>query len=274
MGVNDVNPDESMRAWIAHDLRWERTTRVNPDTGRTYSLTEIGKIASLDRTSVSHLESGRRQMSVKQAQAIDRAWNTGGRFARMVWHAANTPDPQWRLVRMQYEREAAELRIYQATLIPGLFQLPDYARAIFVAKRIAYPDHELARRMERQQILTKDQPPRIWALLDEATLLRPIGGPEVMKAQLARLLELSEQPNIVLRVIPLSVGAYAGLGMSFDIARTPNGEIGYTDSALLSRLITDPSEVAQLRIDFDDIGADALSQGETRDCIRKAMEGL
>jgi hypothetical protein len=274
MGVEDVNPDESMRAWIAYELRWERTTRINPATSKTYSLAEVGKILSLDRTSVSHLESGRRQLSMAQAQAIDEAWNTGGRFGRMVWHAANTPDPQWRLVRMQYERDAAELRIYQASLVPGLFQIADYARAVFIASRIAHPDQELAKRVERQKVLTRDKPPRIWALLDESILLRPIGGPEVMKAQLTRLVELSEQSNIVLRVIPLSVGAYAGLGMSFDVAHTPSGEIGYTDSGLLSRLITDPSDVAQLRIDFDDIGADALSPGDTRDCIRKAMEGL
>lgn len=274
MGVGDVNPDESMRAWIAYELRWERNTRINAATGKTYSLTEVGKIINLDRSSVSHLESGRRQLSVAQAKALDKAWNTGGRFARMVWHAANTPDPEWRLVRLQYEREAAEIRIYQASLVPGLFQLAEYATAVFVARRIPYPDHELARRMERQQVLDRDNPPRIWALIDESILLRPVGGPEVMRAQLARLLELSEQPNIVLRVIPLGVGAYAGLGMSFDIARTSNGEIGYTDSGLLSRLVTDPSDVAQLRIDFDDIGADALSSSETRDVIRKAMEGL
>jgi transcriptional regulator with XRE-family HTH domain len=138
------------------------------------------------------------------------------------------------------ERRATVIRQYHALVLPGLLQTPDYGRALITAGR---PDAKpevieslLAARLERQEILSRDDPPTLWLVVDETAFLRPVGGREVHKEQLDVLLEAAQRPGITVQVIPLSTGAHAGLTCSFtilsfgdepDIAYTEDHERGY-----------------------------------------------
>lgn len=124
------------------------------------------------------------------------------------------------------EAEAAKLLTYQPLIVPGLFQTEAYARALIQATPDEISDQviedRVAVRMERQQILTGSDPLSVWAVIDEAVLRRPIGGPEVMHAQLERLLELARLPNVTLQLIPFDVGAHPGAGRGpFTILQFP-----------------------------------------------------
>lgn len=115
------------------------------------------------------------------------------------------------------ESIATALQAYDTHLVHGLLQTPDYARALLRAVRPELLPHEIdplvELRMRRQEILTRADPPppTLWSIMDEAVLRRQIGGRETMHAQLQRLIERSELPNITLLVLPNDLGAHAGL---------------------------------------------------------------
>jgi len=115
------------------------------------------------------------------------------------------------------ESVASTVQSYTTHLVMGLLQTPDYARALFRAVRPELLEHEVDQlvqsRMRRQQILTRTEPPppMLWSVMDEAVLRRPVGGRETMHAQLQRLLQAAELPNVTLQVMPDGLGAHPGL---------------------------------------------------------------
>jgi transcriptional regulator with XRE-family HTH domain len=127
------------------------------------------------------------------------------------------------------ESVAAALQAYDTTLVHGLLQTPDYARALYCATLPELLPHEIDRlvelRMRRQQILTRTgpPPPTLWSVMDEAVLRRQVGGRETMHAQLERLIERSALSNITLLVMPNDLGAHAGLDGSFAILQFETG---------------------------------------------------
>jgi transcriptional regulator with XRE-family HTH domain len=132
------------------------------------------------------------------------------------------------------ERRALVIREYDALVVPGLLQTPEYARALIAAGRpTAKPevvDNVLAARLERQEILSRDTPPTLWLVVDETVLRRPIGGREVHLGQLDALLAAAERPGIAVQVIPLATGAHAGLTCSFHIFSFSDGpDVAYTE---------------------------------------------
>jgi transcriptional regulator with XRE-family HTH domain len=127
------------------------------------------------------------------------------------------------------ESVAATLQAYETTLVLGLLQTPDYARALLRAERPELLPHEIDRlvelRMRRQEILTRADPPppTLWSVMDEAVLRRQVGGRETMHAQLQRLIQRSDLPNVTLLVMPDDLGAHAGLDGSFAIFQFETG---------------------------------------------------
>ena len=105
----------------------------------------------------------------------------------------------------------------------GLFQTEDYARAVTRLGHQAAPDAAIERRVElrarRQELLARASRPRIWSVMDEAVLRRPVGGPAVMRAQLRRLIEMAGMPRVTVQVVPFARGGHAGASGSFSILR-------------------------------------------------------
>ena len=160
---------------------------------------------------------------------------------------ANTPGwwqrygdvlPPWFEMYLRLEQAAAYLRTYQVQFIPGLLQSEEYARSVVLVGRRNVPAEEVDRRvhlrLSRQRMLTEPGSPKLWAVLDEAALRRPVGSPRVMRAQLAHLLEMSELPNVVLQVLPFRLGAHAAAGGPFTILRF--GEPDLPDIVYLEQL--------------------------------------
>jgi transcriptional regulator with XRE-family HTH domain len=129
----------------------------------------------------------------------------------------------------EHEAHATTLRTFELVAVPGLLQTEDYARAVIAggngARTKEKLDHRLALRMGRQRLLEQDNPPRLWAVIDEAALRRPMGGPEVMRAQLEYLLVAADRPGITIQVMPLRYGAHAAEGGAFTILRFPEPEL-------------------------------------------------
>lgn len=170
------------------------------------------------------------------------------------------------------ERTATIFKIYEALAVPGLLQTREYATALITAG-----GHDVERlveeRIRRQDIFTKNPPPELWALIDECVLHKVVGGREVTRAQLAQLLALSEQPNVVIRVVPRDAGAHVGFDGSFAVMVAPHpvGIVAYAEAPGGGRLIA-TDEVREYEIRYERIGQRAHPATLSRDLIRAAME--
>ncbi len=123
------------------------------------------------------------------------------------------------------EAEAAALRVFEDQVVHGLLQTEGYARTVMTSVRRWQDTRQIDRavelRMARQRVLAGPDPLRLWCILNEPVISRAIGGPEVMREQLARLLEASHQPNVTLQVLPLSSGVHPALNGPFCILEFP-----------------------------------------------------
>ncbi|MEV4711861.1 helix-turn-helix transcriptional regulator [Micromonospora sp. NPDC049374] len=139
------------------------------------------------------------------------------------WHRYGDVLPGWFQSYLGLEAAAALIRSYEVQFVPGLLQTPEYARAVVLLGHSTAGPEEIDRRvdlrMRRQELLSRPRPPRLWAVVDEAALRRPIGGPEVMRGQLEALLRATRTPNVRLQVIPFAAGGHAAAGGAFTILR-------------------------------------------------------
>ncbi|ACY99614.1 helix-turn-helix domain-containing protein [Thermomonospora curvata] len=265
-------PDPKSNLWnfIAFYLRFLRNQRG-------LSLEAMGRIMGCSRSSVSRIELGETRLDTKQAILIDRAWDIGGLFQTLMWYASIGHDPSWFSQYLDKERKAGVIKTYEANVIPGLFQTEDYARALLSTGDVPNTEEVLQRRIGRQEILEREVPPFVSAILNQNALEWPVGSPEIMRRQLARVLELSERKRIVVRVVPRTwdVGAFPGLDGSFLLmAGDDFGEVAYSESPGCGRLVSAPSDVQSYVIRWNQISAKALPETPSRKLIEKAMESF
>ncbi|KAB1929409.1 helix-turn-helix transcriptional regulator [Micromonospora noduli] len=145
------------------------------------------------------------------------------------WHRYGDVLPSWFQSYLGLEAAAALIRSYEVQFVPGLLQTREYARAVVLLGHGAAGPGEIDRRvslrMQRQQLLQRQNPPQLWAVVDEAALRRPIGGAEVMRGQLTALIEATKSPHIRLQVIPFAAGGHAAAGGAFTILRFGDQEL-------------------------------------------------
>jgi hypothetical protein len=156
--------------------------------------------------------------------ALAREANTPG-----WWHRYGDVLPNWFQAYLGLEAAAVLIRTYEVQFIPGLLQTPDYARAVVRLDHGGASEAEIERRValriNRQRVLTRPRAPQFWAVLDEASLRRPIGGSDAMRVQLQALIEVSKLPNVRLQVIPFHAGGHAGAGGAFSVLRFPEEDL-------------------------------------------------
>jgi hypothetical protein len=145
------------------------------------------------------------------------------------WHRFGDVLPGWFQSYLGLEAAASLIRTYEVQFVPGLLQTKDYARAVVQLGHRRSPAEEIERRvglrMLRQQLLTRTDPPQVWAVVDEAALRRPIGGHNVIRGQIEALIEATKLPNIRLQVIPFHAGGHAAAGGAFTILRFPDQDL-------------------------------------------------
>ena len=258
-----------MWAWIAYQLRFQRIERG-------LSGDAVAKLLNCSRATITRLESGEARLKDKQAAKLDKEWRTGGFFATALWFAQLAPDPQWLQSYTAFESRASIMHMFNGQLVPAPLQTPDYTRALLQSGRNTEAEVEraLTERLARQEILARSDPPELWVLLTENILTWPVGGAETMRAQLAHLLEVAEQPNCTMRIVPGKSGASEALEGSFKVISVREGEVGYIEAATGGRLVMDADGARALRTRFERIGAKAMPVDSTVGMIQRAMELL
>jgi hypothetical protein len=177
------------------------------------------------------------------------------------WHVyGDDAVPEWFSLYMELEPAATSIRKYEAELVPGLLQTEDYARAIYRAFQPDAQDGEMERRiavrMERQAIIDPAKP-RLHAVINEAALLRCVGGPEVMAAQLAKLRDAAQRPEVTIDVLPLRAGAHAAMNGSFAVVDFENPDedppMVYVETASSAAYLQKPADLDRYRAIFSQI---------------------
>jgi len=211
----------------AADISREDAAYVIRGSGSKISRMELGKVSFKERDIVDLLahygvtDEQQRQAIVNLARDANApGW----------WHNYDDILPQWFETYVGLEEAASLIRTYEVQFIPGLLQTEDYARAVTIAGRPALPAEEVERRvhlrLHRQLILDrKPNTPRLWAVVDEGALRRPIGGSRVMRSQLEHLLALREKRNVTIQIMPFRFGGHAAEGGAFSILRFPEPDL-------------------------------------------------
>jgi DNA-binding XRE family transcriptional regulator len=192
------------------------------------------------------------------------------------WHSYTDVLPAWFRVFPGLEQAAGLIRGYEPHCIPGLLQTEDYARALTAAGYPNASSEETARRvalrMARQQILSRPEPPRLWVVIDEAVLRRPVGGTAVMSAQLGQLIEATAQPNVTLQVLPLAVGAHPVMYGMFHLLRFPSAELPdiiYGENLTSAFYLDKAADVAAYTEALDRLCAQASPADKTASILRR-----
>ncbi|WP_395104729.1 DUF5753 domain-containing protein [Actinomadura sp. SCN-SB] len=242
--------------------------------------TELSKSLGYTDSYVGQVELCKNLSSQKFAEDLDTYFKTNGLFLRL-WeridetrHLSTLPPgfPQY----LDYETRAETIRNSSPNLMGGLLQTENYARTIF-GRSPSLDDVErwVHERMKRQEIFTRDNPPRTWFIMDEAVLRRIVGSREIMREQLAHLLEFSERPTNMVHIVPLNVGYHEGLGGVFTIlGMEDGGNIAYTESCGEGVLLKQPPLVARRLVEYDLVRSHALPVEESRVLIKTVMEEL
>jgi hypothetical protein len=145
------------------------------------------------------------------------------------WHAYADVLDTWFQNYLDLEQAAELIRTYEVQFVPGLLQTDAYARAVIrLGHDTASPgeiDRRARLRMARKQVLERPDAPRLWAVLDEAVLRRPIGGRAVLREQIESLITACDSPNVRLQVMPFESGGHAAAGGAFSILRFPHDKL-------------------------------------------------
>ena len=187
--------------------------------------------------------------------------------------------PPWFRTYMDLESAATLIRTYQGQLVPGLLQTADYARATIAGMLLPRSPEEVERRttlkLARQQILEQPDGPRLWAVVDEAALKRPVGGEQVMREQLERLIDAARLPSVVLQVLPVSVGAHPAMAGAFSILRFADRElpdIVYVEHLTNAQYLDKRDDVNQYLHVMDGISMRAAEPRKTLDILHQILK--
>jgi transcriptional regulator with XRE-family HTH domain len=256
------------REEAARRLEWSTSTIFRIETGR--SRPQPGNVrVLLDLYGVTGSE--RDGLIQLAREARQPGW----------WHSFRDVLPNPYEVYIGLEGGAASIRNFEPVVVPGLLQTEDYARATFKGGPRELERDEIERRvgvrLARQQILTRDGRPRLWAVIDEAVIHRLVGDPAVMRAQLGHLIDTAEQGKTTVQVVPFRAGAHAGTTGPFVILDFPeptDPSVVYVETLAGDIYLEERADVNRYTIAFDRLLAAALHPDDSVRLIQQVAAAM
>lgn len=179
------------------------------------------------------------------------------------------------------EAAASTIGQYEAQVVPGLLQVPEYARTMICKARPDITESEVERRvrvrMARQSLVTQDDPIQLSVVLDEAVFHRLVGGLAVMRRQLDHLMMVSGRSNVTLQVLPFAVGAHAGMDGSFAILGyddPADPDVVFAENAAGGLFLEKEEELRRYHVIFDQLRASALPPDQSAEFIAARAKEL
>ena len=261
----------------ARDITTEQAADAIRGSHSKISRMEHGRVGFKDRDIADLLtlygvtDGEERQALLKLA----REANTPG-----WWQGYSDILPHWVEPYFGLEAAASFIRTYQLQFIPGLLQTEGYARALIRLGNAATEDDVVRRaeaRLSRQEILRRESPPRLWAVMDEGTLRRSIGGKAVMREQIRHLIDMCEHPAVTLQILPFQVGAHPAMGGPFTILRFSEPDLRdvvYIEQLTSALYIDKPAEVDSYLEVMEQLCLQAEPTAKTLDILQAAFDSL
>ncbi|MGW2515204.1 helix-turn-helix domain-containing protein [Streptomyces scopuliridis] len=272
----ELSPESGPRAAFGARVRRLRE-------GRGWSQEELAANVEYSSQHISAVETGRKPPTLPFSRKLDLVLGTGD--------TADSFEREWREMRhgsllegfpeyVGYEGRAAEIRLYEIGIIPGLLQTPDYASVLAdsAVKRGAITPEQAAERVsflaERQETLERHRPPMVFVVMDESCIRRPIGGHEIMGAQLERLVEFAARPTTVLHIAPFNIGERRTFDLPVNLLTLPDRSVvAYAESQAQGHLDREPASVLPMLTAYHQLEAEALSQAASVAMIQELRKG-
>jgi transcriptional regulator with XRE-family HTH domain len=254
-------------------------------TERGLTVDHVADVLMCSPSKVSRMETGQRGATLRDVRDLCDLYGVTDeaerdRLMRLAREAKQTGwwqshDLESFATYVGLEAEAAAIKYYQSTIVPGLMQTPDYARSIHEAsipgiapERI---DELIEVRLTRQQLLTQSPSVHVEAVFDEAVLHRVVGGPQVMKAQLDHFTKVASLPNVTIQVIPYIVGAHPAMDSTFNILDFAGSvpSVVYVEGLVGWIYVERPPEIDRYEQVFDHLRAIASSPEQSIDLIAR-----
>lgn len=277
MNKNELNPDASPEAAYGARLRSLREARG-------WTQEDLAERTEYSSVHISAVENGRKPPTLRFSRGVDMAFSIAGtpdsfeRECREIKHGSLLEGfPEY----VGYEGRAAEIRVFEVGIIPGLLQTPEYAQALAdsAVRRGAITRDQADERVsflaERQAALVRDRPPMVIAVIDESCIRRSIGSGAVMGGQLARLVEFAALPNTVLHVAPYEIGERRTFDRPVNLLTLPDySMVSYVESQTQGHLDRENTAVMPLLTAYHQLQAEALSQAESVAMIEQVRKGI
>nr|WSX51118.1 helix-turn-helix domain-containing protein [Streptomyces sp. NBC_00974] len=270
VNIRDLDPSASPLDYYGSELR-----RLREAAGLKQG--QLGDIVFCAASLVGQIETARKVPTREFSERLDAALGTGGVFSRLVGLVLRSQLPAWFQAYAEMEVKATHISSFQAQLVYGLLQTEAYARAVLRAGWSDKLDEAVAARLERQRILTREHPPLIWVVLDEAVLHRPFGSRAIMRSQLDHLLGFRDQRSVRIQVLPFQAGQHPATVGPFNVLRFESDpDILYAESYGLANVTANPDTVRDCAHRYDHLQAAALSVEDSAElitCVREERYG-
>ena len=273
--------ESSGEATVLRMLLGAQLRRLREASG--ISAEKAGYEIRASRSKISRMETGRVGLKLRDVEDLLTLFGVTGEQERDKvitlakrsrapewWTKYNDILPDWFETYIGLESAAASIRSFEMQFVPGLFQTDDYARAVtrlgHQTASAAEVERRVGLRRKRQELLVRAQPPRIWVVMDEAVLRRPLGGVPVMRAQLRHLIEVAALPHVTLQVVPFARGGHAGAGGSFSILRFEEQDLPdvvYIEQLTSAVYLDQRSDIEHYLEVVDQLSGEALTPAST-----------
>ncbi|MGA5066136.1 helix-turn-helix domain-containing protein [Streptomyces exfoliatus] len=266
VNIRNLDPSASPLDYYGSELR-----RLREEAN--LSQAELGSILYCTASLIGQIETAKKVPTRQFSERLDAALLTGGVFTRLVGLVLKSQLPTWFQAYAEMEAKATYISTYQSQLVYGLLQTPEYARAVLSVENPGRLEELVAARMERQRILEREHPPVLCVVLDEAVLYREIGGAEVMRNQLDRLLGCRDHPWAQVQLLPFKAGQHTGLLGSFTLLRFDDDpDLFYAPVYGGGHMTANPQVIRERSVGYARLQATALSREDSAALIKRVME--
>ncbi|MFD6437753.1 Scr1 family TA system antitoxin-like transcriptional regulator [Streptomyces venezuelae] len=275
MGSSHDQGEPSATELTSRQRYGQHLKRLREQAGMTQ--TELEAPCALSGSMIAHIEAGRRVPQLRDARKFDQLLPSEGFFEAYLPTLSVVPVAEHFAGALEAEQQAIAICEYAVSLVPGLLQIPEYARSVYEAQEPNYVPAEVDKRVvnrgHRAEILKSLSSPTVWFILNENVIRAQVGGPAVMAEQLKHIAWFGRSGRVRLQVVPHKAGAHATMNSMVSLMRFADAPpLAYVEGLYTGNLIDEPAMVQKCQDAYDLARAAALPSDASLDLLESVAE--